>query len=278
ELAPESQFCVLVGDPERLQQVVWNLLSNAVKFTDEGGKIRISVRHDGANMTLSVSDTGRGIDAAFLPYVFDRFKQADGSTTRRMGGLGLGLAIVRHIVELHGGRAAVASEGLGLGSTFSMTLPIAAVIPENVDRSVRTTSRDLAATQAGALQGLRILLIDDDDDARDLISLVLSDAGAVVEAAGSAAEGFESFRARAPDVLVSDIGMPEEDGYSFIRRVRALPANTGGNVPAIALSAFASDRDRQHAITAGFTAHIAKPVDPEALVSIVASVAESGRP
>ena len=221
---------LLVGDPDRLQQVIWNLLSNAVKFTEAGGTIRITVVREGSQLTLTVADTGRGIDPEFLPFVFDRFKQADASTSRRVGGLGLGLAIVRSLVELHGGTVAVDSAGPGKGSTFSVTLPIRAVqlaLPAEQRAAERVVA--VAPERPQALQGLRVLVVDDDEDARVIVSMVLGAAGAEVKSAASAQQGLAALREFPADVLVSDIGMPNEDGYSLIRRVRALdPA--GGRV------------------------------------------------
>jgi PAS domain S-box-containing protein len=271
---PELDFCLLVADPERLQQVVWNLLSNAIKFTEPGGAIDVSIRMAGSQVTCEVRDTGQGIDPDFLPFVFDRFRQADSSMTRRFGGLGLGLALVRHIVELHGGRVAAFSEGRGEGALFRIELPIRAVGPSSRPEPSDETPREVAADrQSVALQGVRILVVDDEADARDLIATVLLEAGAEVETARSAAEGFELLKRFRPDVLVSDVGMPEEDGFSFIRRVRALESSEGSRVPALALTAFAREGDRAQALTAGFTAHVGKPVQPEVLASAVSNLA-----
>jgi PAS domain S-box-containing protein len=271
---PEIDFCLLVADPERLQQVVWNLLSNAIKFTEPGGAINVSIRMVGSQVTCEVRDTGQGIDPMFLPFVFDRFRQADSSMTRRFGGLGLGLALVRHIVELHGGRVAAFSEGQAKGALFRIELPIRAVSPSSRPDPSDQRPRDVAAVQPlVALNGVRILVVDDEADARDLIATVLMEAGAEVETARSAAEGFELFKQFRPDVLVSDVGMPEEDGFSFIRRVRALAPSEGSRVPALALTAFAREGDRSQALTAGFTAHVGKPVQPEVLASAVSNLA-----
>jgi CheY-like chemotaxis protein len=252
EVSAEDDAIRLVADPERLQQVIWNLLSNAIKFSDAGGKIMIRVTRGESNVVLSVTDTGKGIDASFLPFVFDRFRQADATMSRTIGGLGLGLAIVRHIVELHGGRATVASEGLGTSATFTITLPVAAVSPSVSHRSTKSQPDEDHRLEPIGLDGVRVLVIDDDADARDLISFLLTDAGAVVDTAGSAAEGFERFQQSVPEVLVSDIGMPEEDGFSLMRRIRALPVAKGGRVASMALTAFASETDRNRAVGAGY--------------------------
>ncbi len=273
---PTTSSHVLVVDPERIQQVVWNLLSNAVKFTDPGGKVEVGIRQEGTSLVLTVSDTGRGIAPEFLPHVFERFRQADSSITRRVGGLGLGLALVRHIVELHGGQVSVKSAGLGKGATFEISLPIRAVTPsEEASDALPSAPR---ARAAGLLRGVRVLVVDDEADARELVAAVLTDAGATVETAGSATEGFERFRIFRPNVLVSDIGMPDEDGYSLMRRIRRLPRTEGGWVPSMALTAFTREEDRSQAIGAGFTTHIGKPVNPEALASAVANLSEIARP
>jgi PAS domain S-box-containing protein len=277
EFGSETDLCLLVADPERLQQVVWNLLSNAVKFTDPGGVVRLSMQQDGSNVALSVVDSGKGIEAGFLPFVFDRFKQADSSITRRVGGLGLGLALVRHIVELHGGRVAAASDGIGKGATFTITLPIRAVVPTLSDPpSQRSEASGLA--HGAALDGIRVLVVDDEPDARNLILAVLIQAGAVVETAASAVEGFDALMRFRPEVLVSDIGMPDEDGYSFMRRVRALGPSQGGRIPSLALSAFVREEDCSRAMAAGYTAHIGKPVNPDVLTSAIANLATVSRP
>jgi CheY-like chemotaxis protein len=274
EFSSESDFIAIVADPERLQQVVWNLLSNAVKFTEPEGEVHLTVWQEGTHAHLSVADTGKGIDPAFLPFVFERFKQADTSTTRRTGGLGLGLALVRHIVELHGGSVTAASEGIRKGATFTIELPIRAVMPKAEGSSEPPpSSRQLMMLRSLALCGIEVLVVDDEADALDMISAVLMEAGASVEVARSAAEGFDSFRRKRPHVLVSDIGMPDEDGFSLMRRIRKLPKTEGGAVPALALTAFAREEDRTGALTSGYTAHLGKPVEPPALVSAVANLA-----
>jgi PAS domain S-box-containing protein len=275
---PESEMFLLVGDPERLQQVIWNLLSNAVKFTEPPGFIHIVIEQQGSTIVLSVSDTGKGIDPEFLPFAFDRFKQYDGSTTRRHGGLGLGLALVRHIIELHGGSVAAESAGVGHGSKFSIMLPVRAVIPAMArERPGSARPPRPSADVSDALQGLRVLIVDDDADARELVSSVLSEAGAVTQTASSASEGLQTLSQFRPHVLVSDIGMPEEDGYAFVRRVRALDPSHGGGIPSVALTAYARSSDRTKALAAGFTTHIGKPVNPDDLVAAVANLAAFAR-
>ena len=273
EAPPEP--CLLVADPERLQQVVWNLLSNAVKFTEAGGTVTVRIERDGARVELSVADTGRGIAPEFLPFVFDRFKQADGTTTRRVGGLGLGLAIVRHIVELHGGQVRAVSEGPGKGATFFVTLPVRAVRPsEGAARPSLRADAPSSTPPLPSLQGVRVLVVDDEPDARELLQTVLELAGAVVTTAATAAQGLELFERLPPDVLISDLGMPDEDGFEFMRRVRALAPQSGAAVPSIALSAYTRGEDKTKALAAGFTAHIGKPVSPQDLVAAVAKLAQ----
>ncbi|HVJ19683.1 MAG TPA: ATP-binding protein [Polyangiaceae bacterium] len=277
EFTPPTDPCLLCADPERLQQVIWNLLSNAVKFTEPGGKVRIGIERVGSQVKITVQDSGKGIDAEFLPFVFDRFKQADGSTTRRVGGLGLGLALVRHLVELHGGQVRADSEGAGKGSTFTVTLPVRAVAPAlGVEDDDPIVDRETPVRPA-SIEGLRILVVDDEADARDLLSEVLSEAGAEIRTAGSAAEAFRLLEKFNPHVLVSDIGMPHEDGYSFMRRVRGLdPAGFGG-VPSIALTAYTRGEDKTKALSSGFTTHIGKPVSPDALLAAVGNLAQFSR-
>jgi PAS domain S-box-containing protein len=274
ELESSSDVTLFVGDPERLQQVVWNLLSNAVKFTEAGGSIRIGIRKDSSNLVLVVGDTGKGIDADFLPFVFDRFKQADSSTTRRYGGLGLGLALVRHIVELHGGTVAVESPGPGQGSTFRVVLPIYALAAERArKRATLPTPEPRSAEPESSLEGFRVLVVDDDEDARELITAVLEGAGASTEASDSVPGAFIALRRFRPHVLVSDIAMPQEDGYAFIKRLRAMDPAEGGGIPSIALTAYTRNEDRAKALAAGFTTHIGKPVVPADLLAAVANLA-----
>jgi signal transduction histidine kinase/ActR/RegA family two-component response regulator len=276
---------VVSGDPDRLQQVVWNLLSNAIKFTPKGGRVGVSLGREGSDVLIRVSDTGQGISPEFLPYVFERFRQADGSTTRQHGGLGLGLAVVRHLVEQHGGHVSAESKGEGLGSTFTITLPLAAVRAgtaraDGEGAAGRRPHGAASARTTGELEplaGVRVLVVDDQPDARELLAMVLERAGAVVATAASADAAVRLLRADPADVLVSDIGMPGEDGYEFLGRVRALPASEGGRVPAVALTAYATEEDRRRALAAGFEEHVAKPVEPSDLVAAVASLASRAR-
>jgi PAS domain S-box-containing protein len=272
---PASGTCPLVADAERLQQVVWNLLSNAVKFTDAGGSVRLTLKQQGATVVLSVADTGRGIDPAVLPDVFDRFKQGDSSIRRRVGGLGLGLALVRHIVELHGGHVSAASAGIGHGATFTVVLPIRAVVAR--ESHFAKPEPAVAPSNAQLLAGIRVLVVDDEPDARDLVATVLGEAGALVQVAGSASEGFAAVKRFRPEVLVSDIGMPGEDGYSLMERIRALTSEEGGRVASLALTAFAREEDRLRALRSGFTTHVGKPVNPDALTAAVANLADITR-
>jgi signal transduction histidine kinase/CheY-like chemotaxis protein len=258
------------ADSARLQQIIWNLLSNAVKFTPHGGKISIRAGRDGTDATVTVSDTGQGIAPEFLPRVFDRFRQADSSTTRSFGGLGLGLPIVRHLVELHGGTVSAKSDGVGLGATFSASFPLLS------DRSGPITvmhSGETHASELRSLDGLRVLLVDDELETREIISTVVERTGAEVKSCTSAREALTELVEWRPDVILSDIAMPDEDGYSFINRVRSLPQNEGGNTPAAALTAYARDEDRRKALAAGYQMHIAKPIGAGQLVTMIAKLA-----
>ncbi|HEY2748772.1 MAG TPA: response regulator [Polyangia bacterium] len=279
----------LVGDAARLQQVAWNLLSNAVKFSSEGTHVTVTLASDGEDEVMTVSDRGVGVDAAFLPYVFDRFRQADQPGMRQSGGLGLGLAIARRIVELHGGEISAASAGQGQGATFTVRLPRDATelaadgahhegsngygvpAPISVERSGPETGQwRPVALPTPRLDGLRVLFVDDEPDARELVSMVLTDAGATVQAAGSAAEAMALIEREPFDVLVSDIGMPGEDGYALMRRV----AGRTPRLPGIALSAFTSAQDRERALSAGFTTHLPKPLDAPRLIAFVDRLAK----
>jgi PAS domain S-box-containing protein len=265
----------LSGDPARLQQVVWNLLSNAIKFTPRGGRVEIAFARADSNAEIVVSDTGQGIKPEFLPYVFDRFRQADSSTTRRHGGLGLGLAIVRHLVELHGGTVRAESEGEGRGSTFVVTLPLApARRGEEDEAAVPQQAQAGAAARESAdeLRGLKILVVDDEEDTRDFLRAALGGCGAEVLTAATAREAARLAAGSRPDVLISDIGMPDEDGFELIRRVRELPAESGGGVPAIALTAYARTEDRLRVLRSGYQMHLAKPVELAELIAVVASL------
>ena len=274
EEAIEHEAGCVQADPERLQQILWNLLSNAVKFTPAGGQIRFAVERQGQNAVLTVSDTGIGIRPEFLPSLFERFRQADASTTRRYRGLGLGLSLVKQLVDLHGGSISASSPGENQGTTFTLTLPL-----------IIGPVMECPATAAGGggddgepettLQGLRVLIVDDLADARELLSRLFREYSAAPIAVASAAAALEQIRKAPPDVLVSDISMPDEDGYSLISKVRALPAERLARIPAIAVTAFARPEDRNQAIRAGFQAHVSKPVDPAELIALVAGL--SGR-
>jgi signal transduction histidine kinase len=248
------------GDPTRLQQVAWNLLSNAVKFTPRGGRVETRLRRDGPEIELEVIDTGIGIPETLLPHVFERFRQGDSSITRQHGGLGLGLSIVRHLVELHGGTVSVESEGEGKGATFRVRLSVLAVAPGS--------KPDLPAVGLGSVSGMRVLVVDDEADAREMIAYVLRDAGAEVLTCGSAEEALAELTPYDPDVLVCDIGMPVMDGYELIRRVR----DRGSMVPAVALTAFARQEDRRRALMGGFQMHASKPINPKELVGVVGAL------
>jgi PAS domain S-box-containing protein len=273
----DPQAGPISGDSDRLQQVVWNLLSNAIKFTPKDGRVQIRLERVNSHIEVIVSDTGKGIEPEFLPFVFDRFRQSDGSTTRRQGGLGLGLAIVRQLVELHGGSVSVSSAGEGQGATFTVNLPLLPLRaePENNLPRVHPTAaqNDSTSDCPSELSGLRVLLVDDEADSRDLLSFVLDSCGASVKTANSAAEALELIKSERFDVIISDIGMPEEDGYSLIGKIRGLPAEQGGNVPAIALTAYARSEDRVHALRSGFQMHIAKPVEGLELITVMANLA-----
>ena len=256
------------ADSARLQQIIWNLLSNAVKFTPHGGRISVRVEQDGSDARVTVQDTGQGIDPEFLPSVFDRFRQADSSTTRNFGGLGLGLAIVRHLVELHGGTVSAQSDGLDRGASFSATFPLLAERPEPIAHSGEINLSDIRS-----LDGLRVLLVDDEPEARQIISTVITRTGAEVKSCASASEALAKLVDWKPDVILSDIAMPDEDGYSFISKVRTLPRERGGDTPAAALTAYARDVDRRQALAAGYQMHIAKPIGAGQLVSMIARLA-----
>jgi PAS domain S-box-containing protein len=268
------------GDPSRLQQVAWNLLSNAVKFTPKGGRVQVRLERVNSHVELTVSDTGIGIKPEFLPYVFERFRQADSSITRAAGGLGLGLAIVRHIVEMHGGTVDAASAGDGQGATFTVRLPLMIVQPERAPtvRQHPRTGQGLSPVKLGNLQGTRVLAVDDEADALALLRAVLETAGAEVVTMGSPMEALETLHSAAPDVLIVDIGMPTMDGYEFIKRVRESADPSVCELPAAALTAFARAEDRTRALQAGFEMHLAKPIDPSELVASVTTLARRHRP
>jgi CheY-like chemotaxis protein len=272
----------VMGDPERLQQIIWNLLSNAIKFTPRGGRVEVRLEQSTANLLgcpcaeIAVKDTGKGISPNFLPFVFERFRQADGATTRSHGGLGLGLAIVRQLVDMHNGIVSVASEGGGRGATFTVQLPII-----NARTVQPNEPNDVVLDNFPFLNGLRVLVVDDAADTLELIEFILKQCQAQVTTATSAAEAFAAITQSGryaianskPDILISDIGMPEEDGYSLISRIRVLEAEQETPLPAIALTAFAREEERTRALNAGFQMHIPKPVEPKELVAAVASLA-----
>ena len=278
----ETESWPVMADVSRLQQVIWNLLSNAVKFTPKGGQIEIKLRRTDHDLELSVSDSGEGIDPDFLPYVFDRFRQADGTRTRRHGGLGLGLAIVRNLVEIHGGTVSAYSDGLGQGATFVVCLPLLDIPAQDAIQSspVWQTTRQLPDDRMECpprLEGVRVLVVDDDRDAREMLNMVLSQCEAEVTIASSTAEALKEIARHRPDVLVSDIGMPDLDGYELIKRVRQTEADLGQKaLPALALTAYAKAEDRVRALAAGYHVHLSKPVDPEEFALVVASLIGRG--
>jgi PAS domain S-box-containing protein len=274
----DSRVGLILGDPSRVQQILWNLLSNAVKFTAKGGHIQVRVAREGANAAISVQDNGKGITEEFLPYVFERFRQADGSLTRKFGGLGLGLAIARHLTELHGGTIEVESAGEHQGAKFTVKLPLLSewgserLIGEVIRFPSLPTPEAAPAELSNTLKGLRILVVDDEPSSRELLLTLLSHCGAQVEAGSGATEALAAVARFKPDVLISDIEMPEEDGYVLVRKLRSLEDDQG-RIPAVALTAHARAEDRMQALAAGFDTHVSKPVEPAELVTVVASLA-----
>ncbi|HWB54724.1 MAG TPA: PAS domain S-box protein [Tepidisphaeraceae bacterium] len=264
------------GDPARLQQIFWNLLSNAIKFTSRGGRVQVLLERVNSHVEISVIDTGEGISPDFLPFVFDRFRQADATTTRKHGGLGLGLAIVKQLTELHGGSVRVKSGGAGMGSTFIISLPLTVLHPEPdslVERRHPSSGGPPGGTETCLkIAGIKVLVVDDEADSRALVKQLLEDCDASVITAESAAEAFDKLRSNLPDLLISDIGMPGEDGYSLIHRIRKLKAEEGGNIPAIALTAYARSEDRTRSVLAGYQMHLSKPVESAELIASVASL------
>ncbi|WP_199317954.1 ATP-binding protein, partial [Planktothrix sp. FACHB-1355] len=260
-----AKQALISGDSGRLQQIVWNLLSNAVKFTPAGGTIEVRLECVDCYAQIQVKDNGMGISPDFLPHVFEYFRQADGTTTRKFGGLGLGLAIVRHLAELHGGTVRASSLGISQGATFTVTLPLLVTAFE-------ATQNYQASTEIGSLSGLRILIVDDEPDMRELGVTVLAEYGSLAKAAASAAEALFLLKEFQPDILICDIGMPEVDGYMLMRQVRSRLPEMGGQIPAIALTAYAGEYDRQQAISAGFNRHLPKPVDPAELIKTILSL------
>ncbi len=263
------------GDPDRIQQIIWNLISNAIKFTPNEGTVEVSVQRNKSQIEIVVADTGQGIHPEFLPFVFDRFRQADATVARAHGGLGLGLAIVRHLTELHGGKVYAESEGEGRGATFRVELPIKLASVLDIDEKQDGEDSDNPHFDCPPLlRGLRVLIVDDEADSLDLMKTVLGECGAEILAASSAAEGLLAVTAHLPDVLLSDIEMPREDGYSFIRKVRELPIDHAKKILAVALTAHANKEDRLRALAAGFQVHVRKPVDPNALISAISNLVE----
>jgi PAS domain S-box-containing protein len=274
----DSAAGAVIGDATRLQQVIWNPLSNAVKFTPKDGSVEIRLERDDSHAQVTISDIGQGISQDFLPHVFDRFRQADSKDTRRHGGLGLGLAIVRHLVEMHGGAVKADSPGEGHGATFTVRLPI---------KTAQTETGKMIEEQAAnssplldwlpSLNGVKVLAVDDEASAREIISAVLTQCGATVTAVASAADAITVLAQSRPDVLVSDIGMPDENGYELISKVRKLKPEQGGNIPAVALTAYARTEDRMRALAAGFQSHVPKPIEPAELALVVASLMQGKR-
>ena len=286
ETSFDAQAGPVLGDANRLQQVMWNLLSNAVKFTPKNGRIEVALQRVNSEVEISIGDSGEGISSDFLPYVFDRFRQGDGKTTRLHSGLGLGLAIVRQLVELHGGTVKAQSDGPGRGSIFKLRLPVLSI---NSVPGSKTDPSDLTLTRARVtdalnlecpprLDGLRVLVVDDDSDTRQMLKAVLSECRADVITAASAAEAIKEIERRKPDVLVSDLGMPEQDGYELIKEVREMEsANHSARIPALALTAYAKAEDRVRALAGGYQVHLSKPVEPAEFLLVVANLAGRGQ-
>jgi CheY-like chemotaxis protein/anti-sigma regulatory factor (Ser/Thr protein kinase) len=273
---------MISGDRNRLQQIVWNLLSNAVKFTPRGGRVQVRLVHVDSHTDIIVSDSGIGISKDVMPFIFERFRQADSATTRQHGGLGLGLAIVRHLVEMHGGTVSVESGGEGQGSIFTVNLPLISVnatggfvLDKNTESTSSANNRNVEFDFAAELEGLHILVVDDEADGRMLAKTVLEKCGAKVTVVDSAASGLEALKTLRPEILISDLGMPGEDSYTMIKKIRALPAEQGGQIPAAALTAYAGVEDRMRVLRAGFQIHLPKPVEPAELIAVVANL--SGR-
>ena len=273
----DPQINPISGDPDRLQQIIWNLLSNAIKFTPQGGRVEVRLERIDSHVEITISDTGQGIDAELLLHAFDRFRQSDSSTTRRHGGLGLGLSIVRQLVELHGGTVTAESPGVGEGTTFKVILPVTGVHhdPSDVENTPQPMIEANSPTSPQpSLNGLRVLVVDDERDSHEIVAAVLTGSGAEVVSVGSAGEALAKMAQQQFDVLISDIGMPEMDGYALISKVRQLPVERGGRIPAAALTAYAGIEDRRRVLSAGYQMHIPKPVEPAKLTSAVAKLAE----
>lgn len=272
QVSVDEHINVISGDPARLQQIIWNLLSNAIKFTPAGGRVSVTLERADPHARITVSDSGKGISPEFLPRLFEQFSQEPDQTqgTRRKSGLGLGLALARHLTELHGGTIEAASAGRGQGATFTLNFPLRAVRPKS---AARPQTDETLRARAGLLSGLRVLVVDDEDDARELVATVLQQSGAQAQSAASATEALELLQTGGRfALLVSDIGMPERNGYDLIEAVRALAPEQGGDIPAIALTAYGRSEDRQNALSAGFQAHIPKPVEPTELVHVAANL------
>jgi two-component system CheB/CheR fusion protein len=281
ELSSETKTAMVRGDPDRLQQVAWNLLSNAVKFTPRGGRVQVCIGRVGTYIHLTVRDTGQGIPRDFLPHVFERFRQGEGRPSRTQTGLGLGLAIVKQLVEQHGGTAAADSTGEGQGATFTIALPVPALLieSESAGEADATAAETVASEQEctepdrSVLEGLRVLIVEDDPDSREMLVAVLQRCGAKVSEAASASEAIEAVAQGPPDLLVCDIGLPDEDGYSLMSWIRKLPPDRGGRVPALALTAYTGPDDRDRALAAGFDMYLGKPAEPSELLTKLAALA-----
>jgi PAS domain S-box-containing protein len=277
-VAIEDRSVLVFADANRLQQAIWNLLSNAVKFTNEGGRIEARLMRAGGHVEISISDTGMGIEPQFLPHVFERFRQADSTSTRKYGGLGIGLAIVRHVIELHGGSVSASSPGKGLGSTFKLRFPVASPLPvpqteSRLQEEPKQPNQRIRLTRYEKLDGVRVLVVDDDPDALDMLRFTLTNCGATVVTAASAREALQILDRWQPTVLVSDVAMPEQDGFELIGKVRSRAPERGANIPAVALTAYARAEDRDRALEAGFQVHLPKPVDPDELIAVIAGMA-----
>jgi len=276
QIALDPQPSPISGDPARLQQTIWNLLSNAIKFTPKGGRVQVRLERIESHVEMTISDTGQGIDPQLLPHIFERFRQSDSSSTRRHGGLGLGLSIVRQLVELHGGTVTAESPGAGAGTTFKVKFPLMSVHHERSDREMSRpfVVSNMLTNRQPSLNDLRVLVVDDESDARELVAVVLTGCGAEVVSVGSGREALAEMEQQRFDVLVSDIGMPQMDGFTLISKVRQLPPERGGKIPAAALTAYAGVEDRMHVLSAGYQMHIPKPVEPAELATVVSSLAQ----
>jgi PAS domain S-box-containing protein len=273
--ALDAHLSPISGDPDRLRQIIWNLLTNAIKFTPEGGRVEVGLARTGSHVEVTISDTGQGIAPEFLPHVFERFSQSDSSSTRRHGGLGLGLSIVRQLVELHGGTVTATSAGRGEGTTFKVIFPLMSVRPDlrDAERPPPLTGSSPLTDRQPSLNDLRVLIVEDAPDVRELVVAILGGCGAEVVAVGSAVEALEEMERQRFDVLISDIGMPLVDGYALIEKVRRLPLERGGGIPAVALTAYAGVEDRMRMLSAGYQMHLPKPVESIELTTAVATLA-----